>query len=108
LAQQIKEELNSYKMEEMEVHAASRIQYVISFLLLDVDGLDAIFFFLAARNSLSDGVFLFFFDATLPHITPCSLTHTHILSMAPSSEMPLQCRHVQDQISHPFLSYIFS
>jgi hypothetical protein len=26
LAQQIKEELNSYKMEEMEVHAASRIQ----------------------------------------------------------------------------------
>ena len=30
LAQQIKEELNSYKMEEMEVHAASRIQWVIS------------------------------------------------------------------------------
>jgi len=30
LAQQIKEELNSYKMEEMEVHAASRIQYVSS------------------------------------------------------------------------------
>ncbi len=28
LAQRIKEELNSYKMEEMEVHAASRIQYV--------------------------------------------------------------------------------
>jgi hypothetical protein len=28
LAQQIKEELNSYKMEEMEVHAASRIQCV--------------------------------------------------------------------------------
>ena len=26
LAQRIKEELNSYKMEEMEVHAASRIQ----------------------------------------------------------------------------------
>lgn len=30
LAQRIKEELNSYKMEEMEVHAASRIQYVSS------------------------------------------------------------------------------
>jgi len=29
LAQRIKEELNSYKMEEMEVHAASRIQCVI-------------------------------------------------------------------------------
>jgi hypothetical protein len=28
LAQRIKEELNSYKMEEMEVHAASRIQCV--------------------------------------------------------------------------------
>lgn len=28
LAQRIKEELNSYKMEEMEVHASSRIQYV--------------------------------------------------------------------------------
>lgn len=28
LAQRIKEELNSYKMEEMEVHAASRRQYV--------------------------------------------------------------------------------
>jgi hypothetical protein len=27
LAQRIKEELNSFKMEEMEVHAASRIQY---------------------------------------------------------------------------------
>ena len=26
LAQRIKEELNSYKMEEMEVHASSRIQ----------------------------------------------------------------------------------
>ncbi|KAG6840521.1 hypothetical protein C0991_006194 [Blastosporella zonata] len=31
LAQRIKEELNSYKMEEMEVHAASRIQYVVIF-----------------------------------------------------------------------------
>lgn len=31
LAQRIKEELNSYKMEEMEVHAASRIQYVYLF-----------------------------------------------------------------------------
>ena len=30
LAQRIKEELNSYKMEEMEVHAASRIQCVFS------------------------------------------------------------------------------
>lgn len=29
LAQKIKEELNSYKMEEMEVHSASRIQYVL-------------------------------------------------------------------------------
>jgi len=32
LAQRIKEELNSYKMEEMEVHAASRIQYVFSLI----------------------------------------------------------------------------
>jgi hypothetical protein len=31
LAQRIKEELNSYKMEEMEVHAASRIQCVFIF-----------------------------------------------------------------------------
>ncbi|TFY70142.1 hypothetical protein EVG20_g2862 [Dentipellis fragilis] len=31
LAQRIKEELNSFKMEEMEVHAASRIQYVSIF-----------------------------------------------------------------------------
>lgn len=31
LAQRIKEELNSYKMEEMEVHAASRIQFVFSY-----------------------------------------------------------------------------
>lgn len=30
LAQRIKEELNSFKMEEMEVHAASRIQYVVT------------------------------------------------------------------------------
>jgi hypothetical protein len=30
LAQRIKEELNSFKMEEMEVHAASRIQYVFA------------------------------------------------------------------------------
>lgn len=29
LAQRIKEELNSYKMEEMEVHACSRMQYVL-------------------------------------------------------------------------------
>jgi hypothetical protein len=29
LAQRIKEELNSYKMEEMEVHHASRIQSVV-------------------------------------------------------------------------------
>lgn len=28
LAQRIKEELNSYKMEEMEVHPTSRVQYV--------------------------------------------------------------------------------
>ena len=28
LAQRIKEELNSYKMEEMEVHASSRVQCV--------------------------------------------------------------------------------
>ncbi|KAG6916917.1 hypothetical protein DXG01_004678 [Tephrocybe rancida] len=33
LAQRIKEELNSYKMEEMEVHAASRIQYVVHMTL---------------------------------------------------------------------------
>jgi hypothetical protein len=32
LAQRIKEELNSFKMEEMEVHAASRIQYVFGSL----------------------------------------------------------------------------
>ena len=32
LAQRIKEELNSFKMEEMEVHTASRIQYVPLFL----------------------------------------------------------------------------
>lgn len=32
LAQRIKEELNSYKMEEMEVHAASRVQYVLCFV----------------------------------------------------------------------------
>jgi hypothetical protein len=31
LAQRIKEELNSFKMEEMEVHAASRIQYAVFF-----------------------------------------------------------------------------
>jgi hypothetical protein len=30
LAQRIKEELNAYKMEEMEVHASSRIQSVVS------------------------------------------------------------------------------
>lgn len=39
LAQRIKEELNSYKMEEMEVHASSRIQYVFipptTFALID-------------------------------------------------------------------------
>ena len=34
LAQRIKEELNSYKMEEMEVHAASRIQSVLRLLSL--------------------------------------------------------------------------
>lgn len=34
LAQRIKEELNSYKMEEMEVHAASRIQYVFLYHVL--------------------------------------------------------------------------
>jgi hypothetical protein len=31
LAQRIKEELNSFKMEEMEVHASSRIQYAFFF-----------------------------------------------------------------------------
>jgi hypothetical protein len=35
LAQRIKEELNSYKMEEMEVHASSRIQYVYKMILSD-------------------------------------------------------------------------
>ena len=34
LAQSIKEELNAFKMEEMEVHAASRVQYVLSFMSL--------------------------------------------------------------------------
>jgi hypothetical protein len=34
LAQRIKEELNSYKMEEMEVHAASRIQCVFNLYAL--------------------------------------------------------------------------
>ncbi|KAH9939020.1 uncharacterized protein BXZ73DRAFT_89104 [Epithele typhae] len=33
LAQRIKEELNSYKMEEMEVHANSRVQCVVPFFL---------------------------------------------------------------------------
>lgn len=36
LAQRIKEELNSYKMEEMEVHAASRIQCVFAYFCLVV------------------------------------------------------------------------
>lgn len=40
LAQRIKEELNSYKMEEMEVHASSRIQYV-PFLMLIQNGVDS-------------------------------------------------------------------
>jgi hypothetical protein len=31
LAQRIKEELNTFKMEEMEVHAASRIQWVLNY-----------------------------------------------------------------------------
>lgn len=34
LAQKIKEELNSYKMEEMEVHSSSRIQYVPFFSMI--------------------------------------------------------------------------
>jgi hypothetical protein len=33
LAQRIKEELNTFKMEEMEVHVASRVQYVILVVL---------------------------------------------------------------------------
>jgi hypothetical protein len=37
LAQRIKEELNSYKMEEMEVHAASRVQYVLSSALASIN-----------------------------------------------------------------------
>ena len=38
LAQRIKEELNSFKMEEMEVHAASRVQYVfLPFLVFWAD-----------------------------------------------------------------------
>ena len=36
LAQRIKEELNSYKMEEMEVHAASRVQYVLYLTLSEL------------------------------------------------------------------------
>lgn len=48
LAQRIKEELNSYKMEEMEVHAASRIQYVSLLVAFDV-GSDQII--LLARSS---------------------------------------------------------
>jgi hypothetical protein len=42
LAQRIKEELNSYKMEEMEVHAASRIQcvYILPMLHLHTDNLN--------------------------------------------------------------------
>ena len=36
LAQRIKEELNSYKMEEMEVHAASRVQYVLWLMLSEL------------------------------------------------------------------------
>ena len=50
LAQRIKEELNSFKMEEMEVHAASRIQYVFFFsrassLLMDSHYLSSTQFF---------------------------------------------------------------
>jgi len=50
LAQRIKEELNSYKMEEMEVHACSRMQWVsLTFLLSRADSC-------AVPNSLSDVV----------------------------------------------------
>lgn len=56
LAQRIKEELNSYKMEEMEVHAASRVQYVlfldVSCVCADVDG--TLFVVSAVRNSSYD------------------------------------------------------
>ena len=53
LAQRIKEELNSFKMEEMEVHASSRIQYVaILFLVLFSPKLTDDFF--VVPNSLSD------------------------------------------------------
>jgi hypothetical protein len=52
LAQRIKEELNSFKMEEMEVHAASRIQYVaILFLIFPPKLTDDVF---VVPNSLSD------------------------------------------------------
>ncbi len=37
LAQRIKEELNSFKMEEMEVHHASRVQYVSCTFLVVVN-----------------------------------------------------------------------
>jgi len=51
LAQRIKEELNSFKMEEMEVHAASRIQYVIMPFCLFLELTDCAFI---VPNSLFD------------------------------------------------------
>ena len=55
LAQRIKEELNSYKMEEMEVHAASRVQYVArSFSVGTADCVLTSGVSFAALNSLYD------------------------------------------------------
>ncbi|KAI0286597.1 hypothetical protein BGY98DRAFT_909217 [Russula aff. rugulosa BPL654] len=79
LAQRIKEELNSFKMEEMEVHAASRIQYafllepvlqsadvfaVLQYPVLCLTLLSSSYFFSA--NAL-----LFVHDLSRPHSHAC-------------------------------------
>ena len=54
LAQRIKEELNSYKMEEMEVHAASRIQYVFFCSGFFLCALADLFCLLVRNSSFND------------------------------------------------------
>lgn len=62
LAQRIKEELNSYKMEEMEVHAASRIQLVVWSSFIHSIHADRYLCLITALSSL--------FDWTGPRLKP--------------------------------------
>ena len=86
LAQRIKEELNSYKMEEMEVHAASRVQCVMSrhLVFFDLEYL----YFLPARSFSYDHHVYSILDPSFSSRLFLSLNAIPIIPHSPSPTHP--------------------